>query len=141
MVNSQRASKLDDLKERIRSSGLPVRDKYRSPEEFADLVLHDLLGWIDRDYPPENRSARHNASLNVEIALHNNHCSRLSDVFVGRGAYSKHSKHHSSTQLNPMAVIDKYFAMIEEHARGNDTAPLIIAGPTGTSQVIKALKG
>jgi hypothetical protein len=79
---------LDDLKQRIRASGLPARENYQSPDDFADLVLKDLLAWIDRDFPPEEQSAsKDTASLEMEIAIHDTHCTRLSEVFVGGGTH------------------------------------------------------
>jgi hypothetical protein len=76
---------LDDLKQRIKASGLPARDNYKSPDDFADLVLKDLLAWIDRDFPLAEPIASKDASLEMEVALHDTHCTRLSDVFVGGG--------------------------------------------------------
>lgn len=112
--NEPLRDKLDDLKQRIRASGLPARENYKSPDDFADLVLKDLLAWIDRDFPPEEQSASKDAaSLEMEVAIHDTHCTRLSEVFVGG---------------------DKYFAVIEEHVRANDSTPLILTGPTGSGK-------
>jgi tetratricopeptide (TPR) repeat protein len=46
-------ARLAALKDRIRTSGFPVRDGYPDPETLGRLVREDLLAVIDRLFPPE----------------------------------------------------------------------------------------
>jgi nephrocystin-3 len=48
------AAKLAGLKERIRASRRPVREGVADVETLGRLVYDDLLGVIDRDYPPQS---------------------------------------------------------------------------------------
>jgi len=47
----QEKAKLEALKDRIRQSGFPVVENYRSPEELAELVRDDLWKLIDEAFP------------------------------------------------------------------------------------------
>jgi len=44
-------TRLNDLKERIRSSPFPVAEDYESPSRVADQILEDLWALVDREYP------------------------------------------------------------------------------------------
>jgi hypothetical protein len=46
----ERRQRLQDLKARIRASGSAVRDNYRDPQAFGELVLNDLTEVIDKLY-------------------------------------------------------------------------------------------
>ena len=58
------SAKLSALKERIRASGLPLREGYADPKAFGELVLADLGAVVDRLFPegsqpdPLEREAR-----------------------------------------------------------------------------------
>ena len=76
------ARRLAELKDRIRASGIPVREGYRSPEELGELVLEDLTQALDRDYPEADVPKGFEAeTLDHEVRIDN-----LSRFFVGRGA-------------------------------------------------------
>jgi tetratricopeptide (TPR) repeat protein len=49
--NARAAEKLRALKERIRASGLPVREGYSDPRELGEMVFVDLAAKIDQVYP------------------------------------------------------------------------------------------
>lgn len=49
---AEAVERLDDLKSRIRASGLPVREAYGDPATLGELVLADFRGVIDVDFPP-----------------------------------------------------------------------------------------
>jgi tetratricopeptide (TPR) repeat protein len=48
------AAKLEELKDRIRSSGFPVVENYPTPEALAEQVREDLWKVIDEAYPVED---------------------------------------------------------------------------------------
>ncbi len=58
--------RLARLKERIRRSGLPVREGFTSPEQLADWVREDMMGAINRVYPRHSEAD----SLQHERAAH-----------------------------------------------------------------------
>jgi hypothetical protein len=49
--DTEGVEKLERLKDRIRQSGLPVRENYPTPEALGALVLADLTAVIDRLFP------------------------------------------------------------------------------------------
>ena len=50
-TDAGRIERLDDLKRRIRRSGFPVREGFRSPAELGVLLEEDLRGVIENVYP------------------------------------------------------------------------------------------
>lgn len=74
------ARRLAELKDRIRASGLPVREGYRSPKELADLVLADLAAAMDRGYPED---AAPNA-LEAQNLDHDLYMEERARFFVGQ---------------------------------------------------------
>ena len=48
------AAKLEELKDRIRTSGFPVEENYPNPEALAERVMEDLWKVIDEAYPEED---------------------------------------------------------------------------------------
>lgn len=102
------AGRLAELKDRIRASGIPVRDGYRSPEELGELVLADLTQALDRDYPEADVPKGFEAeTLDHEVRIDN-----LSRFFVGRGPF-----------------LDR----LEAHWAGDGPA-LIVAGTEGSGK-------
>uniref|UniRef100_A0A6B2KVX3 TROVE domain-containing protein n=1 Tax=Arcella intermedia TaxID=1963864 RepID=A0A6B2KVX3_9EUKA len=87
--------KIKELKERIISSGLPYR--YYNPnygginqsgkpattqlDSFAEQVLSDIWGVIEREYPDEMEQLD---PFQVEAKEHQNYSQKLSSLFVGR---------------------------------------------------------
>jgi len=51
-MNEKYKKKLNNLKERIKASGLPVKEGYLNPKELGQIVLRDLWSVIDKAYPP-----------------------------------------------------------------------------------------
>ena len=71
------SGRLRALKQRVRESGLPVREPYRDPRALADLVLEDLRKVIDRLYPAgsvpdalEREAAEHEAFIESRARLY-----------------------------------------------------------------------
>ncbi len=102
------AQKLTNLKDRIRSSGFPVREDYRDPHELADFVLSDLQSTVDRLYPEGSQPD----PLDREFAEHEAFASSRARVYIAREAD---------------------FRAIEEHIQGNGS-PLVVLGESGSGK-------
>jgi len=104
----KRRNNLRQLKEKIRKSSLPVRENYRNPRDFADLVFKDLLSIIDREFPlTENRSP-----FDFESHLHKMYVRRYGVSAISRPEYT-----------------DKISNFIK-----NDNLPLIFTGDPGSGK-------
>ncbi|MBI3610874.1 MAG: DUF4062 domain-containing protein [Nitrospirae bacterium] len=97
--------KLIALKEKIRKSGLPIRENYPDPKAFGELVLKDLTEVIDTLYPKGTEPA----PLDREAAEHEAFAQSRAKVYIGR---------------------QEYFDRLDEHARG-DGPPLVVLGESG----------
>ncbi len=104
----ERRAKLAALKERIRASGLPVREDYRDPIELGQLVLSDLTAVIDRLYPPGSQPD----PLARDAAEHEAFARKRARVYIGR---------------------QEYFDRLDAHARG-DGLPLVLVGESGVGK-------
>ncbi|MCX6844512.1 MAG: tetratricopeptide repeat protein [candidate division WOR-3 bacterium] len=102
------AGNLARLKDRIRSSGLPVRENYADPEALGELVLRDLTDVIDVLYPVGSEPD----PLDREAMLHEAFARSRARVYIGR---------------------DDYFKQLDEHAAG-DGPPLVILGDSGSGK-------
>lgn len=96
------------LKERVRSSGLPVR-VYESPTHLAELVAADFASVIDRRFP-EGDSLD---PLDSETREHAAYAATRFDVWVGRDA-----------------DLDRLDAL----AADPSSPPLVVSGPSGTGK-------
>ncbi len=101
------ALRLVDLKRRIRESGYPVCDGYKSPQELGDRVLADLTAVLDLRFPtreeePLNREARRHQAFQEQA---------VSGYVAG----------------------ERYSARLEEHLAGNGP-PLVVTGPSGSGK-------
>ncbi len=101
-------AKLAALKNRIRSSGLPVREDYRDPRVLGEAVLADLTAVIDRLYPEGSEPN----PLARETAEHQAFAASRAGVYVGR--------------------LD-YFSRLDAHASG-DGLPLMVVGESGSGK-------
>jgi tetratricopeptide (TPR) repeat protein len=97
--------KLAALKDRIRNSGLPVRENYADPAELGQLVLDDLTAVVDRLFPAGSEPT----PLEREGFLHDGFRRSRAGVFIGR-----------STD----------FARLDEHIAGIGP-PLVVVGESG----------
>ncbi|KAL6055743.1 DUF4062 domain-containing protein (Fragment), variant 2 [Balamuthia mandrillaris] len=109
------AHKLRNLKARIRNSGLPVRENYHSQTELAELVLKDLLSFIERDFPLSQTDAQStDHTLALDRQIHLSHCYRLAQVYVERPPdYTRIERYLDDTSVS---------------------SPLIITGDTGSGK-------
>jgi len=104
----QRRQKLADLKERIRSSGLPVHENYQTPKEFGQSVLRDLTAIIDDLYPEGSQLD----PLDRGAAEHEAFALSRAQVYIGR---------------------QTYFDQLDAHVR-SDGEPLVILGESGSGK-------
>lgn len=82
--------RLVDLRARIEASGVPYAD-YDSPDEFASLVLSQLMQIVDRDFPAEEASLLDEWDLQAQAQWNvasNNH-----SLYVARPAFDNMLTH------------------------------------------------
>lgn len=96
-----RRRKLAALKDRIRTSGFPVRENYADPEELGRLVLADLGALIDRLYPAESRPD----PLDREALEHNSFAASRARVYVGRSDDFERLNAHAGGEEPPLIVL------------------------------------
>jgi len=104
----QRREKLIDLKERIRQSGLPVRESYENPKHLGELVLEDVRKVIDNLFPEDEKFD----PLDQEAAEHDAFARSRFRVYIGR---------------------DEYFDRLDEHVQ-SDSQPLVVLGESGSGK-------
>ncbi|MBN1460181.1 MAG: DUF4062 domain-containing protein [Armatimonadetes bacterium] len=99
------ATKLEALKARIRASGLPLKEGFRTPSELAQQVVADLTYVIDEVYPLD---ASPDPLERARLA-HKAYALSRRGVYIGR---------------------ESYFDALDEHAAG-DGPPLVVTGESG----------
>jgi tetratricopeptide (TPR) repeat protein len=99
------SAKLDALKDRIRKSKFPVRERFRSAPELGECILADFTCLIDRLFPPDQAPD----PLDREAAMHDAFAANRAGVYVGR---------------------EDYYACLDAQARG-DGAALVVLGASG----------
>jgi len=100
--------KLAALKDRIRASGLPVRENYPNAQIVGELVLRDLTEIIDRLYPQGSEPDH----LDREASDHEAFAQSRARVYIGRQAY---------------------YDCLDQNAR-SDGAPLVVLGEAGSGK-------
>ncbi|MEW6386513.1 MAG: tetratricopeptide repeat protein [Thermodesulfobacteriota bacterium] len=113
-----RRGKLAALKERIRQSGLPLRENYRAPRDLGQLVLRDLTEVIDRLFPEGSQLA----PLDREAAEHEAYARSRAVVEVRPGEFS-----------GVYIAREKYLEHLDDHAQG-DGPPLVVLGDSGVGK-------
>ena len=102
-------SKLGQLKERIRQSGLPVRENYADPVALGKLVLADLKAVIDKRWPEGSAPD----PLTRDALDHAAYGRSRQKVYIGRpGAFER----------------------LDAHAVGDGGEPLVILGESGSGK-------
>jgi len=101
----ERRRRLDDLKARIRASGLPLREGYSDPVTLGELVLADLTAIVNSLYPEGTQPA----PLEREAAEHEAFARSRSALYIGR---------------------EDDFARLDAYALGSGP-PLVVVGESG----------
>ena len=97
--------KLDALKERIRSSGLPFHEGYTSPEELSTLIFDDLTAIIDEDFPLESTPGPLEIQAAEQHALVHSRAGDRIVGFVGRQAEQRKLTDHVRSDSPPLVVV------------------------------------
>jgi tetratricopeptide (TPR) repeat protein len=98
--SQDRRQKLAALKQRIRASGLPVRN-YQAPRSLQQLVLEDLTSIINELYPPGAEPE----PLDREAAEHQAFAASRARVYIGRQEYLDRLDAHAQGQGPPLVVL------------------------------------
>jgi hypothetical protein len=106
--SDQAAERLADLKARIRSSSLPLREGFASPEELEAAVLSDLTTAIEELFPADEVPD----AVERERLIHETFAQELAAAFVERPALA---------------------AQLDTHAAG-DGPPLLVTGESGSGK-------
>lgn len=104
------ARKLEGLKDRIRSSGIPVREAIPDVEALGELVRKDLMRLIDETVPLDWTR------------------SELSAVRSSHRAFAT-ARRHSYLPSEP--VIEQLSARVASRAAGDRDTPVIVMAPSG----------
>ncbi|NOZ19832.1 MAG: DUF4062 domain-containing protein [Planctomycetes bacterium] len=106
--SAEGAEKLQELKERIRQSGLAVRENYPDPKTLGEWVLKDLTVAINQVYPPGPPPE----PLDRDAAEHEAFAESRARVYIPR---------------------QKYFDLLDKHVQGDDP-PLVVLGESGVGK-------
>ncbi|HHV06169.1 MAG TPA: DUF4062 domain-containing protein [Anaerolineaceae bacterium] len=104
----QRQEKLSNLKDRIRQSGLPLRENYQSPQQLGEWVLEDLTRIINQRFPEEDKPD----PLSRENALHEAFAQSRARLYIGG---------------------EQYYAALDQHVTQSNL-PLVLLGDSGSGK-------
>ncbi len=114
----KRQSRLISLKNRIRNSGLPVRENYCNPKTLGELVFLDIKEVIDRLFPEKE----------------------IVDVFDReKWEQASFARSRLEPDVHPEIITDayfghkKYFERLDGHIRDNNN-PLVVLGESGAGK-------
>lgn len=108
-ASAEDEDRLNRLKERIRKSGLPVRDNYADPTALGELVLADLTAVIDQRFPEGSLPD----PLNREALDHAAYARSRERVYISR---------------------PDDLSRLDAHAAAHDDRPLVILGESGSGK-------
>ena len=97
----ERRQNLAALKERIRTSGFPVREDFHDAQELGQLVLRDMTAVIDRLYPEGSQPH----PLVREALEHESFAASRTGVYIGRQAYFDRLDAHATSGGPPLVVL------------------------------------
>ena len=98
---ADRRAKLAALKQRVRESGLPVREGYADPRNLGELVLADLTTVIETLYPAGSEPD----PLAREAAEHEAFAASRSRVYIGRPVYAESLDAHAAGNGPPLVIV------------------------------------
>jgi tetratricopeptide (TPR) repeat protein len=96
-----RRDRLADLKQRIRRSGLPVREGYRDAKDLGVRVLEDLTRVIERRFPEGSEPT----PLDREAAAHEAFARSRSAVYVRRPEDFERLDRHAAEEGPPLVLV------------------------------------
>ncbi len=99
-----RKERLSALKERIRQSGLPLRENYRDPRELGRLVLEDMTRLIDTLFP---EGAKRDTDQ-LETAGHEDYIRVLSRAYIARPSDYCALDRHVASSDPPLLVTGEH---------------------------------
>ncbi|MBN2376149.1 MAG: tetratricopeptide repeat protein [Sedimentisphaerales bacterium] len=108
-ATGQDKAKLVNLKERIKRSGMAVRENYANPKALGQMVLEDLTVAINQEFP----IGQEPDPLEKEAAEHEAYARSRVSVYIGR---------------------KEYFDRLDRHAAGQGVQPLVILGESGSGK-------
>ncbi len=97
----QRQEKLSSLKDRIRRSGLALRENFQSPQQLGEWVLADLTRIIDQRFPEEDKPD----PLSRESALHEAFAQNRARLYIGGEAYFTALDQHAAQGKLPLVLL------------------------------------
>ena len=112
-----KTEKLRKLKQRIRHSGLALRENYPDPETLGEWVLDDLTQLINQEFPPESTPD----PLDRQAAEH--------ETFARSRMVGKVGER----QVGCYIARPDYFEQLNAHAMGNGP-PLVVLGESGSGK-------
>jgi tetratricopeptide (TPR) repeat protein len=92
--------KLEALKERIRRSGLPLREGYPDPQELAALVEADMRAVIEDIFPPTTVPD----PLVRERSTHESYARPRRALYIGRKSYFDRLDTHAASDDGPLVI-------------------------------------
>ena len=107
-LDQEDINKLAALKDRIRSSGFPVKENFKSPQELGEFVLADMQALIDTLFPRQEEFD----PMVKETAIHEMYAAKLGRTYIRN---------------------QNYFDTLNRHAEGNG-APMVVLGESGSGK-------
>ncbi|MCB2202900.1 DUF4062 domain-containing protein [bacterium] len=97
----ERTAKLARLKERIRSSGLPLKENYQDPQQLGKWVLADMTAIINQLYPEGEQLS----PLAQEAIIHQAFAQSRARVYIGGEQYFKKINEHIKESNQPLVLV------------------------------------
>jgi hypothetical protein len=97
----ERREKLQALKERIRRSGLPLKENYPEPKQLGEWVLRDLTAMIDQRFPEGSQPDM----LHRDANEHEVFAASRARVYIRRQAYFDALDTHARAAGLPLVVL------------------------------------
>ncbi len=97
---AERRRKLEALKDRIRASGLSVRENYADPQSLGLMVFQDLLDLINRLYPEGSQPDLFESEARAQEVF----LSAQSRSYVGRNEYHSLLDERALSQEPPLVI-------------------------------------
>ena len=96
-----RRQKLSFLKDRIRSSGFPVKENFLNPKQLGELVLADFTDLIDRLFPEGSEPDL----LDRDASEHDAYGYSRFSAYIGKQEYYDRLNSHVFSDSQPLAIL------------------------------------